>query len=197
MTNTITFPNDSISYTVPSWLQLNQLSFKLTQQIIADDYQADRVVTLAKGGWPMSKTILDFLSIDKVASIGVKFYCDVNQRCSQPQIYQHLPVTVEGERVILYDDVADTGESLQFITNYLQQRGVADIKTATLYYKPHSKIKPDFYAAETDAWIIFPHDVVEIINSLVPKWRQQQVIDRLKKFNFQPEWIEFYLPKVK
>lgn len=196
-TQTHTFPNDPVTYISPSWKDMEQLAFAVSQKILQDGKTFDRIVTLAKGGWPMTRSLVDFLSISEVASIGVKFYKGINERLNMPEIYQDLPVSVTGERVLLFDDVADTGESLEFTQNYLLEHGVAEVTTATVYYKPHSRLKPDFYGAETSAWIIFPYDAVEMIGVLGKKWQEQgceksESQHRFEQLGFDPKVIETY-----
>ncbi|HCC84507.1 MAG TPA: hypothetical protein DEP87_02395 [Candidatus Pacebacteria bacterium] len=169
------FSNDPITYTAPSWADLHQLAFILASQIQAKNLQFDRLITLAKGGWPMACALTDLLQLKSVASVGVKFYAGVNQKLSQPEMYQPLPISIAGERVLLFDDVADSGGSLEFVTNYLRTEGAAQITTATLLTKPHSKIQPDFTAAVTSAWIVFPWEVVETVTTLTDQWRRKGV----------------------
>jgi len=63
-----------------------------------------------------------------VASIGVKFYAGIDERLEQPLIYQDLPVSVRGERILLFDGVADRGISLQYTSEYLTKyKGVQEL----------------------------------------------------------------------
>ena len=82
--NTITFPNENISYIAPSWNEMNQLAFEVSQQILKIGNQFDRIVTLAKGGWPLTRSMVDFLQIKEVASIGVKFYAGIGKHMDKP-----------------------------------------------------------------------------------------------------------------
>jgi hypoxanthine phosphoribosyltransferase len=59
------------------------------------------------------------------------------------------------------DDVSDSGESLKVALEHLNACGAKAIKTATLYYKPHSIFKPDFFIVQTEQWIIFPWERLE------------------------------------
>ncbi len=197
----IKFPSEQTTYVAPSWDELNQLLFAITQQINAKQLKFDRIVTLTKGGWPMSRSLVDFLSIESIASIGVKFYTGINERLQAPTIYQELPVSVVGERVLLFDDVADTGKSLQFVANYLREKGVATLTTATLFYKPHSVIKPDFYGAETTDWIIFPYEMVETLQVLGKRWQvagiaTDEVANRFAQLGFRRDWVMTFLPVI-
>jgi len=188
----------NISFLTPSWQELQNHMFTVGKQIREQNLKFDRIVTLAKGGWPMTRTLVDLLEVKEVASIGVKFYCGVGERCEKPLIYQHLPVDITGERILLFDDVADTGESLLFVKDYLHSLGIENIKTATIFYKPHSKIKPDFFAGETSDWIIFPYEVRETITLLAPKWKgdglkEEEIKQRFIDFGFDPEAVEYFL----
>jgi len=58
----------------------------------------------------------------------------------------------ELQKVLLVDDIADTGKTLHEIKD---EEGI-DFITATLYYKPRSIIKPDFFVEETTEWCCFP-----------------------------------------
>lgn len=193
----ISFPDEKYSYIIPTWDDMSRLAFEVARQIQVKNTQLDRIVTLAKGGWPMTRSLVDYLKIDEVASIGVKFYQGINQRLNMPEVYQDLPVSVKGERVLLFDDVADTGESLEFTRNHLLENGVAEVTTATLFYKPHSTFLPDFYGSETSAWIVFPYDTVEMIDIFGNSWKakglsESEIRDRFNKLRFDSKIVDYY-----
>lgn len=193
-----TFPNDPVSYVVPSWDDLDEICVDLAKKITDSGIEFDRIVTLAKGGWPFAKALVDLLAVPEVASIGIRFYSGIYQRLEQPEIYQDLPVTVKGERVLLFDDVADSGESLIFTKQHLLDRGVASVTTATLFYKPHSLLKPDFYGEETSAWIVYPFDKREGMGLLQQKWSDQhlsldELIGRFKTMGIKQSAIDYFL----
>ncbi len=195
----IHFPNDPIAYIAPTWADLDELALTISQQIIKQELKFDRIVTLAKGGWPMSRSLVDYLNVDEVASIGMKFYSGINQRLEHPHIYQNIPVAVAGEKVLLFDDIADTGESLRFAIDYLKIQGVEDITTASLFYKSHSNYRPDFYGAKTDSWVVFPYDAAqEAIGVLARKWQKQgidmkEIKRRLKRLKVAQTVMQAYL----
>lgn len=198
MSAPISFPNHSITYLVPTWPELDQVCLSLATRICESGQRFDRLVTLAKGGWPMSRSLVDFLHIPEVASIGIKFYAGINKKMSQPEIYQDLPVAVKGERILLFDDVADSGESLVFTRDHLLNEGVKSVSTASLYYKPHSVLKPDFFGETTTSWIIFPFEVMESIDQVAASWRRESTFaeeslkENLQKLGVRPEMIEYY-----
>jgi len=71
--------------------------------------------------------------------------------------------------VLLVDDIADSGASLQLAVSHLQTQGAAEVKTATLYYKTQSAVKPDFYEKQTQCWVIFPWDLKETLRKVLQR----------------------------
>jgi hypoxanthine phosphoribosyltransferase len=138
--------------------------------------------------------------VNKVASIGVKFYNHgIYKKLDQPKIYQDLPEKITGEDILLFDDVADSGGSLEFVDKYLAQQQPKSLTTATLFYKPWSTFLPDYYGAKTDAWIHFPYDAIQDgIKLLSKKWLEKglsksEVAARLRQLGSNPEWVKVYL----
>lgn len=197
----ITFSNESLSFVSPGWEALQELAFNMAKDIRNSELQFDRVVTLAKGGWPMSRSLADFLEISEVQSLGLKFYKGIDERMAKPVIYQDLPVNVSGESILLFDDVADTGESLAFAMEYLTRRGAAQITTACIYYKERSRVKPDFYAQQVEGWIVFPYELLETLRVLGTKWLSEgvdpeEVVARFVQFRFPEKQIRYLLEEV-
>ncbi len=64
-----------------------------------------------------------------------------------------------GTRVLVVDDVFDTGKTAEAIRNRLSH---IDHRIATVYWKPNASLvpfAPDYYLRQTDDWIIFPHEL--------------------------------------
>jgi uncharacterized protein len=139
------------------------------QKIQNTPYKPDIIVAIARGGSVTARILTDLLETAELATIQVQFYEDIAQTKEEPTLKQALNVQVTGKKVLLVDDIADTGKSLQFSKNYLQQQGAGQIKTATLYLKPQSITNPDFYEKQTSNWIIFPWDIKETIRKIIQK----------------------------
>ncbi len=187
----ISFPGDKANYITPSWDQLDSLTLDIARQVKNSSFHFDLVVALAKGAWPMSRSFVGYSGVKELASLGVKFYRGVDSRLSQPEIYQELPDSVEikGKDVLIFDDVADTGESLVFTKDYLLAKGAKSVKTAAILLKPWSVLIPDFYGETTDAWIIFPCERKEMIDLLGKNWKEQgigetEILERYEKLGF-------------
>ncbi|MBA1433192.1 MAG: phosphoribosyltransferase, partial [Epsilonproteobacteria bacterium] len=62
----------------------------------------------------------------------------------------------KAKRVLVVDDIADSGETLRFIMEYLAKNFPnIEFKSATLFYKSTSCYEPDFWINEANAWIEF------------------------------------------
>jgi hypoxanthine phosphoribosyltransferase len=89
--------------------------------------------------------------------MNVEFYTGVNERLAVPMILPPVPSLVDltDSRVLIVDDVADTGHTLKHVLEFCADR-LADTRLAVLYEKPASMVKCDYVWRHTDKWINFP-----------------------------------------
>lgn len=192
---------DGISYVSPTWEQMGEYTFRLAKEILDSGEKFDRVVALAKGGWTWARTLMDYLGIDEISSVRFKSYQGINE-ASEPQLVQPLTDSIHGQNILLFDEVIDTGITIKRASEYLKLMGAKKITTASLCYKPHSCIEPTFYAFDTMAWVIFPHEIRETIEALYPKWKKIGIKDedirkRLDKIGIPDAQVKYFLDRVK
>ncbi|MEM3607739.1 MAG: phosphoribosyltransferase [Candidatus Bathyarchaeia archaeon] len=154
-----------MDYLPVGWEQMYGMCIELAEKIREDGFNPDLIVGVARGGWIPARILSDLLHNPNLTSIRVEFYEDVGVTGREPRITQQLPIPVKGRKVLIVDDVSDTGRSLLIVYEHINKAGAESVKTATLHYKPHSIFKPDFYIEETSAWIIYPHERYEFILS--------------------------------
>ena len=155
---------ETLKLLVPSWDQLYALLTDLARSIRAQ-YRPEVIIGVARGGLIPARIAADLLDVPTIGIIGVAFYEDMGQRMRSPIITQPLCVSVEKKRVLVIDDVADTGESLALVANEVKGR-IEELRTATIYRKPWARFTPDFSARETDAWVVFPWELRETIKKI-------------------------------
>lgn len=187
------------TYELYSYDELGEATFQLAEQLLTTDQKFDRVVALAKGGLTYVRGLLDLLAIPDVSTIKIEFYAGVNDRQQVPIITQSLPVNIQDEKILIFDDIIDTGETLKLATTYLQQHGAQSITTACLLRKPWTTFQTDFFVLETEAWVIFPNELRESIELLSSNWRtagddDTAIIDQLTRVGFPPSSIEHFGP---
>ncbi|MCX8151121.1 MAG: phosphoribosyltransferase [Candidatus Bathyarchaeota archaeon] len=149
-------------------LSLNQVYTLLLKQAVCireSGFKPDVIVGVCRGGWLPALFLSDLLENPNVASIQVKSYVGIGES-HQPTLLQDVSAAVAGKHVLIADDVADSGRSLRLVKEHLLKRGALVVKTATLYFKPQSVFKPDFYAKQTSCWVVFPWNVKETVRAL-------------------------------
>jgi uncharacterized protein len=173
-------------FEVPSWDQVHRMLIDLADKIHAEKFEPDILVGISRGGWVPARVMSDLLDNPYVTSVGAEFYVGVYETNSEPRLTQPIPVSVFDKKILLVDDVVDSGKSAVMVKDHLCRQGVKEIKILTLYYKPWSIVKPDFYSKETSSWIVFPWEIKETLKKLVKKSREhnepyEAVISRLIK----------------
>jgi len=191
----------SISFHSPWWDELYFKVVKLADLIESSGFKPDVIVGVARGGWVIARLLSDLLDNPNVASVKVEFYRDIAKTAEEPVISQPLSTPVSGLKVLIVDDVADTGKSLDLVKKHVQERGAREVKVATVYYKPWSIVKPDYYVDETTTWIIFPHEIKETMTKLLERWLKEglsleEAKLKLRSTGIQPKALEALLPKV-
>lgn len=193
------FSCDGVNYVCPSWEQMGDYTFDLAKDIIKSGREFDRVVALAKGGLTWSKALVDFLKIDKLSSTRLKSYDGVNQS-SRVKILQPLSDSIDEEKILIFDEVIDSGETIIKAKKYVELLGAREVAVATLCYKPRSKVIPEYYAFSTDAWVVFPHGRREFIDDKWDKWSKdnipvEMIKSRLLDIGLPKNQVEYFSPK--
>ena len=143
-------------------------SFRLARMILDSGWQPEDLIALWRGGAPVGVSVHEFLHYHGLRPRHRVLKC---QSYTGIQAHNHEVVfenaneifrsVVRGSRVLIIDDVLDTGNTAKAVFERLAPFG-AEVRLATVYWKPNqnqTKIKPDFYVRETDDWIVFPHEL--------------------------------------
>ena len=187
---------DGTSYICPTWDQMGVYNFELAKKIIASGQTFDRIIALAKGGWTWTRDMADALQVPELSSIRIKSYTGVNE-AGEPKITQPLTDHIHGERILLFDEVIDSGLTIQKAKEHIIEKGAAKVQVATLCYKPRSVIQPDFFAFSSESWVVFPHEMREFVEGSKNTWQAKgvsiaEVKKRLQIIGVPLDQIEFY-----
>ena len=183
-------------YEIVSWDQSYQMTFYLFEKMIEDGFFPDVIVGIARGGWIPARLLADFYGNRRTANIKIEFYDNTSRSSENPIITQEISEGVEDKIVLIVDDVADTGKSLVAAIEHIKEMGAKEIKTATLYYKTHSIIKPDYYINETQSWIVYPWEYGEFTAFLYrinkDKMSNKEIRKKLKDIGIPPPLVDSY-----
>jgi uncharacterized protein len=146
----------------------------IARQIRKDDYKPEIIVGVSRGGWPPARVMSDLLQNPNLANMRVEFYKDIGVRNEKPRITQPVTMEVVGKRVLVVDDVSDTGHSLQVVANHLRRKPVKELRVCTIYMKPKSVFRPDYFAETTKKWIIFPWERLEAVHLIAKHFKDRR-----------------------
>ncbi len=171
-----------IEFEVPTWDQIYEMLLNIAEKICNDDFCPDILVGISRGGWPPARVMSDLLGNPELANIRVEFYVGVAETKEKPVITQPVSMPVKGRCVLILDDVADTGHSLNLVMDHLFKQGAKEVKTATIYYKPWSVAVPNYYERKTRRWVVFPWERKETVRCLVDNCRKEGIsTERVKE----------------
>lgn len=165
----------SIKLQVISWEKLASDVERLAEAVRGGDF--DAIVAVARGGLVVARLLSDILDVKRLITLQVEYYEDIGKRGRKPRIIGELGSEVGGMALLVVDDIADTGDTLNTVKEHLRNAGAARITTCTLYVKPWCTYKPDYYVETVEKWIVFPYEHAETARSLLEGgWSYQQLL---------------------
>ncbi|WP_278101082.1 phosphoribosyltransferase [Microbacterium proteolyticum] len=140
-----------------TWDDFGDATRDISRAIVADGFHPEVVVAIARGGLLPGGAIAYGLGVKNCGALNVEFYTGIGTVLDAPEV---LPPALDlsylqGRRVLLVDDVADSGRTLDLAVKLLDHHG-ADARSAVIYTKPTTIIAPDYSWKDTSLWIDFP-----------------------------------------
>jgi hypoxanthine phosphoribosyltransferase len=163
-----------LQFEVPTWNQIYSMLLNLTHKIRKNGFKPDIIVGVSRGGWPPARVLSDLMGNANLANVRAEFYLGVAETKTEPVLTQPVSTEVAGRKVLIVDEIADTGQSLKLVKEHITEKGAAEVKIATVYYKPWSIVKPDYYEKETSRWVVFPWEIKETVRKIVKKCREKE-----------------------
>ncbi|HSW76563.1 MAG TPA: phosphoribosyltransferase family protein [Candidatus Saccharimonadales bacterium] len=172
-------------YITPEQLRLE--SFQLGKQINDSNYKPDFLIAIWRGGAMVGCYVHEMLKYKNITcdhiAIRTSRYEGID--CAKPQVTVYnlgylLEQIKPDSRILVVDDVFDTGLSIDTLINTLQNKlGYwVNVKIATPYYKPtrnQTLRVPDFYIHTTDHWLVFPHELEGLTSDEIGDHFGQQI----------------------
>ncbi|MDQ1127964.1 hypoxanthine phosphoribosyltransferase [Microbacterium sp. SORGH_AS 888] len=140
-----------------SWDGFGEACRDIARSIVAEGFVPEVVVAIARGGLLPAGAIAYGLGIKNCGAINVEFYTGIGTVLDAPELLPpELDMTyLDGRKVLLVDDVADSGRTLDLAVRLLTEQG-AEVRSAVIYTKPTTIIQPDYSWKDTALWIDFP-----------------------------------------
>ncbi len=117
-------------------------------------FEPEAIVGIARGGLSLSHSLAEGMDIREVHTVRTELY-DGSTKREELTLYGECNL-VGKKRVLVADDIADSGETLFIVMKHLKESfPEVEFKSATLFYKTTSKYEPDFWINEAHNWIEF------------------------------------------
>jgi hypoxanthine phosphoribosyltransferase len=142
-----------------TWEQFHVLVNKIKDQIQA---APNIIVSIGKGGSIPGVILAEAFDCNNL-NLGLKSYKGQNRG----SIHEYQSIKCfDGLRdlnILIVDDIADSGETFKYAISKFKGNGCEMVRTASVFYKPCSKFKPDYFAEEVEetAWIVQPWESTE------------------------------------
>jgi len=177
-----------------SWDEYNKKIEQLARQIHEDSFEFNQIVCIAKGGLRVGDILSRIFDVP-FAVMSVESYHGEGVKDEQGHIVfgNSLAKTTPnlGSKVLLVDDLADSGRTLRKCVKWLEHYEglfIEDLRTATLWTKGLSTFTPDYYVEflPNDPWIHQPFEkyetmsILEINEASEPEKKLQSFLDKAK-----------------
>ena len=161
---------DDFTCTVTNWEYIYGRCRAVADEVKRSGFEPEVVVALARGGWFAGRCLCDFLGLDDLTSLKIEHYVGTAAKSGEPEIRYPMPEgSVDGKNVLIIDDIADTGGSIEHAREYVTDREPDEVRTATLQLLGTSDFEPDYVGERLDgwAWIVYPWNFIEDMIDLV------------------------------
>ena len=159
-----------------TWDGFGEAARDLTRQIVDSGWMPDLIIAIARGGLLPAGAISYAIGVKAMGTMNVEFYTGLGETLPEPQLLPPLMdvSAMDGKRVLVVDDVADSGRTLKMVMDLIAEHGLSldggeavrvDARCVVIYEKPRSVIEPDYVWRVTDQWINFPWSTKPVIRA--------------------------------
>jgi hypoxanthine phosphoribosyltransferase len=185
---------------VVAWSEVVRWSNDLAFSILDSGYRPDVIVAIARGGLVPARLLADYMNVIDILSIKVEHWIETGSHQEEAVIkYETKDVDLSGKRVLIVDDICDTGKSLVVAKEFVQKYWKpSEIKLATLQYiEPVAQIKPEYFVdlVKDWTWYMYPwnyvEDMVNLVKKILKEEKELSLQDIIIKFQ---EWYDVVPP---
>ena len=145
---------------IVSWEEFGSLAERLATSIARSGEEYELVIGILRGGGPLALMVADRVRA-KADFINVKSYMGMGSR-KEPRVLSTITEDISGRKTLVVDDLVDEGTTMEFVVSFLRDNcGPKLLRTSTLFIKPWSRFKPDYYLDTIEEWVVFPWELCE------------------------------------
>ncbi len=119
-----------------------------------EEFKPDTLLAVARGGLTVGHFIAQIMDTRRLFALNSIHY-NQDKKLNSLEIF-NIPDLKSAKRVVVIDDIVDSGETLHKILHLLKQKYPnCEFKLATIFYKPTAVIEADYALKVADKWIDF------------------------------------------
>lgn len=162
-----------------SWKKVEKDTIKLAGQLKSE--KIDEIISISRGGMVVARLLSDLLDLP-ISHITIESYSDLKQG-KEPIVTQVSPREFKNERVLLVDELADSGRTFLKALEYLKTLPLSEVITTALYVKPQSKYIPQYFVEKLDGWLIMPYEIRETKESFIHEFGHEKALKIMKELH--------------
>src|SRR5208282_190685 len=143
-----------------SWSEADGWADAIERQVRAADRLPATIGGLTLGGWVPARLLADRLGVRRIVSLRAQHWGITATPTGAASLTEGLSGPVKDERVLVVDDITDTGDSLRLAIDHVRTAGASRVESAAFLHIAHSKFLPTYFGEEIPrdqwVWVVFP-----------------------------------------
>lgn len=175
-----------------TWDEAAGMSRELARKVHASRFKPEIIVAIGRGGYVPARVLCDYLLFRDLTTIKIEHWGVAATIDDKAHIRFGLSTDISNMRVLLVDDITDTGDTLLEALNYIRDCHPFEVRTAVLQHKTCSTFVPDYYAHKIIKWrwVIYPWAMFEDLSGFIEKiageeWQPVEEIQQRLLQDFQ------------
>jgi len=150
-----------------TWDQYHTLIERLALKVHESGWRFNQIICIARGGLRVGDVISRIFELPLAILSTHSYTAEGGTLRGELVVAEHMTMTSQrlGNKVLLLDDMVDSGHTLQTVHRTLPVRfpHITEVRTAVLWYKGHSVFKPDYYVEHLpdNPWIHQPFEIYD------------------------------------
>jgi uncharacterized protein len=153
-----------------TWQDVDRWADVLADRVRSARAVPQTIVALTRGGWVPGRLLCDRLGVKRLVSLRAQHWGVTATPSGKAEVTEGLSGEVTGHKVLVVDDITDTGESLSLAVEHVRAGRPAHLETAAFLHIEHSKLVPTYYAEAIPrtawVWVVFPWNYWEDLLTL-------------------------------
>jgi len=162
-------PGGGLRCELVSWAEVHRLCRRLAARVRDSGFRPELIVAIGRGGYIPARLLCDFLHLMGLAGVKVEHYTQGARREAHARVRYPLGIEIQGMRVLVVDDVNDSGDTFDAVLAYLRSLQPRELRTAVMDDKAVSRFRVDYRARRIVKWrwLIYPWARIEDITGFI------------------------------